>query len=734
MIEQAALACEALGPCAVVRASGTEGMNALPRWVVEVLCADGGVDTEALIGGDATLAFGDDAGGTRSIPLLVTGAFYRGAHRDGFRYGLELSARASQLVLRSGHRVFQDRTTQEIVDEVLKDAGIPAAEIAWRLGGQYQKRVYCVQYGESEWGFVARLLADEGINCWFDHDGDDGPLLVFGDGNGSHASIAQGMTVRYEDASAMSGSAAVLSELSRTFEIAHDSVEIRDYDLRHPDTLIEAKAGEGPLEHYEFPAGVLAKGAEARARVRLEQLQRFMVSAEARSGCARLQPGRVLRIEGAADDALNGDHLIVEVEHAITQASRGEAEAARPYTNRAKMVPFGGERYHRPDLPRAAPRVDGLETATVTGSAGEEIHVDDLGCIKLRFPWDRSGIADDRSSCWVRCLQMSMHGAMLLPRVGWEVPVVYADGDPDRPFALGRLYNGAAPVPYGQPGKRATSTLQSATSPADGTTQEIRLADDAGGMEAFLHATRDQTVSVGGSSTIKVGVDESHDVVKSSVLTVHGAQTTTIAASQTITVGADEGITVKGARSESIGGMETIGVTGSYTMECKGKYGEVVGGLYGLECNQSNTVVQGSFTQTVAGPMAITAGLGTNNSVAAARLEDVGGSRSFTALASYADSVKGAKKITAGASSDTAGTDVVTHVGGVGMIKVGGSASLKAGGPIAVEAPRITIKVGGTLTAKGGGTLKIGGKVETSGGKTKFAADKTQKKSTSKVG
>ncbi len=687
-----------------------------------------------MIGADAALGFADDAGGERVVQLYVTHASFVGAHKDGFRYALELSARVSPLLLRSGYRVFQDKTTQEIVADVLKDAGIPPAQIAWRLSGQYGKRVYCVQYGETDWAFVTRLLADEGINHWFDHQDDGQPLLTFGDANASHDSIHGEMTLRFDDPSGMVGSPGTFFELEVTQELAMGAVHVRDYDVRHPDTLIEGKAGAGAFEHYEYPAWVLnADAAEARAKARLDQLQRWQVRATARSTCARLAPGRVVHIEGASDDVCNGEFLIVEVEHTVTQRSRADTGAMEGYKNRAVLVPFGKDRYHRPDLPHGAPRVDGLETATVTGTAGEEIHVDNLGSIKVRFPWDRSGAGDDKSSRWVRCLQMSMYGSMLLPRVGWEVPIVYVDGNPDLPFALGRLYNGAAPVPYGLPGKKATSTLQSATSPSNGTTHEVRLGDDAGGMEAFIHATKDQSVSVGGAHTVKVGANQSDDVKKSHTLGVKSTQSTTIGSNQTVIVGADYEIGVKGARSESIGGMESIGVTGTYTVQCKGLYAEAVGGFYGLECNQSNTTVQGSFTQTVAGAMLTAAGLGTNNSVAAARMEDVGGSRSYTALASFADTTMGAKKIKAGASSDDAGTEVKTSVKGLGMIKAG-SASFTASGPCAVEAKNITINCSGTITAKGGATLTLGGNAKVSGGKAKFAADKTKKTDTSKVG
>lgn len=735
MIEQAVLSCAALGAASVVRAHGVEAMNALPRWSVEVLCDDAGVDLTRLVGASATLAFGDDAGGTRVAPLLVTEASYAGAHRDGHRYRLDLSAPLSKLVLRSGYRIFQELTTQEIVDQLLRDAGVASSSIVWRLAGQYQKRTYCVQYGEREWDFVERLLADEGINVWFDQTETGEPRFVFGDGPSAHDSIEGGTTVPYQDASGMAGSAASFFHLERAAELMPDCVTVRDHDVRQPDVPVEGSAGRGAFEWYEHAAGVMhAEAAAARARVRLEQLQRLAVRLDGRSACARLQPGRVVRIEGAADEAFSGEMLVVEVEHTVVAPSRNQTAGARPYANRARLVPFDKERAFRPDLPRSVPRIDTLETAVVTGPRGDEIHVNDLGDVKVRFRWDRSGVADDKSSRWVRTLQMNMHGSMLLPRVGWEVPVVYAEGNPDRPVVLGRVYDGGAPPPYGMPARKAVSTLQSATSPSDGTTQEIRFSDDAAAQEAFIHATKDQTVSVGGTNTVRVGVDETHDVQKSLQVSIDAAQTVAVGADQSVTVGGDYGIAVKGARSESIGGLEKIGVTGSYTLGCKSAYREVIGGLYGLQCNQSNTVVQGAFTQTIGAAMVLTAGLGTHNSVAAARVEAVGGACSYTAALAVADCVKGAKKVTAGASRDVAGTDVVTHVAGVGSVKVGGSAKIEAGGPIAIQAPKITINVGGAINIKGGSKLRVGGAVKVSGGPAKFQAAKTKTPLTSKVG
>ena len=731
MLEQCVLSCKALGACLVTRVSGREAMGELSRFEVHVLAEDRGLDLTAVLGADAILELGDGES-SRPIPLVVAGAAWAGAARDGHRYAISLAPRAHVLELRHGHEIFQEKTTQEIVKEVLERAGITGAEVSFRLAGQYQKRVYCVRYAESEWQFLVRLCADEGINVWFDSTEQGDPIIVFGDNDTSHSSIAGNIIIPFEDGSGMVRSPSFLVALERAHEVSHDHVHVRDFDVRHPDVLIEASTGGGPLEHFEFPAGVInTAAAETRAKVRLEQLQRLAVVAEGRSHCVRFAPGRVIRIEGPSDDDLGGDHLIIEVVHEMEQSSRNVASGS-PYKNRARMVPYGAGRTFRPDLPRRSPKIDGLETAAVTGPSGEEIWVDDLGSIKLRFRWDRSGIGDDKSSRWARTLQPNMLGAMILPRMGWEVPVAYLDGNPDFPVALGRLYNGGAPTPYG-PGKKATTTLQSATSPGGGTTNEIRLADDAGSMEAFIHATKDQSIAVGGTQTTKVSGNETHDVKKSLEIKITGPQSADVGGNQSVVVGADMSVTVKGARAVSVGAMEHVKVTGTMVVECKGAHSELVGGAYGLQCNASNTVVQGAFTQMIGGSLATVAGLSTNRSCAAVVVEEVGGARTMTAAMSCADSVKGTKNVTAGASKDSAGTKVVTKVKGSGSVKAA-SGNLKAAGKLAVQAAKITIKAGGGITLKGGGQLVVKGKVKPKGSKLKFDASKTEKKATSKVG
>lgn len=723
MITQAHLTLEGLEDAIIQRISGREAMNELSRFTVDVWSTDSGLDVEALIDENATVSFADPAGEITHFHLIVLEASHRGRFRERERYRVVLGPPFARLALRRNHEIFQDKTAQEIVDAILTRSGLSSLT-KWRLAGQYAKRTYTVQYGESEWELITRLLADEGINYWLDRQGDES-FLVLGDYPSSHDGIeGDSPIIPFEDASGMHGSAFAIHDLARTWSIVPTKAFIRDVDVQRPGTPVDAEAGEGALEIYEYPSNVvIPAAAAARANVRLQQHRRHRSTLAGKSANARLRAGRVVEITGAADDCFSGKFLVTAVEHELVEDAQADA-GGLPYRNLVTLVPFDAEIPHRPDVPEARPVVEGLETGVVTGPAGEEIHVDDLGRIKVRFFWDRSGVRDDKSSRWVRTLQMNLVAPQMLPRVGWEVPIIYENGDPDRPFVLGRLYNGAAPVPYGMPGKQATSTLQSATSPKDGSTQEIRMSDDKGSEETFIHATKDQTVTVGGSHTVNVSANRTDDVQKSQ--TTHSAsQTVIVGGSQTVTVGADAVVAVKGGRTESIGANETVGVTGSYTVAVKGGYLELVGGFYSLRCNAANATIQGAFTQVVGAALSTTAGLGSNQSVAGARTEVVGGARSFAAAAAYADGTTGVKRITAGSANESASSDVAFKAGARVQLQAGGLMSIEAGGKLVFEAPTISVQAA-TLTANGGSTMKLSGSLSSSG-KVKSEAPVTKK-------
>jgi type VI secretion system secreted protein VgrG len=702
---------------------GVEAMNSVPLWRVDVLSPEGPLSSDDLVGEGLTLVIeGDSQHAVRNLPLIVTSLAFVAEAPQGLVYRLELSPPEVLLTLRSGYRIFQKKTGPDILKELLDGAGTSGDKLALRLSGSYGKRLSTTQYGETDWEFLERICAEEGISYWFDST-DSGPLLVLGDAVDSHDGIEGDRRIPYGDPSIDTPPGAFTS-LEVSEEIVPEATYLRDYDVRHPDVLIEGASGKGGLEIYEYPARTVdSAAAKERARVRLEQHRRLRVRAQATSDNSRLRPGRVVTIFGTAQAELDAEYVVVSVEHRFERAEGG-GQGAGGYSNIVVLVPKDGPP-HRPAPPVSRPEITGTETAMVTGVSGDEIHVNDLCELSIRFPWDRSGIADETSSTWTRTLQLAMGGSLLIPRVGWEVPVVYYDGDPDRALVLGRTYNAEGVAPYAQPGGKATTTLQSATSPGGGSTNEIRMGDSGGGQELFVHASRDQTVAVGGSATTKVSVNASHDVGQSLTVGITASQTITVSANQSHNIVKNDEVAVKGARSETVGALETTKVTGNRAVAVKGAYSELVGALYGIQSNQANVDVTGPFTQLIGAALAHAAGLGTVESVAGARTETVGGVRSITAARGYGESVTGAKLINAGACKVTGGTTVSTTTKGIMNIQAG-SIKITASGVAVFQANQIDITASsldaGALKLKGGsfkvgkGAAKLDGKVKRSGG------------------
>jgi type VI secretion system secreted protein VgrG len=330
----------------------------------------------------------------------------------------------------------------------------------------------------------------------------------------------------------------------------------------------------------------------------------------------------------------------------------------------------------------------------------------------------------------MRCVQFGLGGSMLLPRVGWEVPVMYRDGNPDNPIVLGRVYNGETAVPYPLPDGMATTTFQSETYPGDGTTNEIRMGDTAGSQEMFVHASRDQNITVGNNATEDVGVDATHDVVLSYGLTIEGDQSRSVGANQTVSVGTTYQTEIEGARNETVGGLEHTKVTASRTCAASASYTELVGALYGMQCNQENIDVKGVYTQTVGGSAALVAGMGISENVTGARALTVGGSQTMTLRAGYDETVVGIKTIDAGANKLVAGTRI-DHSARAGVkLNVGGSAKIKAGGNVSFKAPSIKIQAA-SLDAvdfmMSGGTFKTNKDVDTDGKITRKGGSELEK-------
>jgi type VI secretion system secreted protein VgrG len=699
------LACDAFGSCRVIAVDAREAMNELPRWRLELLAGDAEVDLAAAAGAPAVLTLLDELElSTRTIDLMIVEAAYEGPERHGHRYTVELSVPFWRCTLRRGYRLECELSALEMVQKVLEKAGL-AAQVEPRIAGDTFQRDQITQYAETDWGFVERLLAEVGFSYWFEDRGGK-CLCVIGDSHGSHDTIASPATLPFVDEPGLVPGQRSVHGLERSESLTSTGAMVRDFDVRQPDVVIEGKAGDDQRLWFEYPAFVPGDQAATRAAVRLEQLMRDEVLAGADSDCMRLQPGRLVTIEGAAEDAFNVEYVITRVEHAYREPTPQDPRLLA-YRNRVELAPIA-TRPFRPAVPATRPRLDGLDRAITTGPSGEEIHVDDLARVKLRFLWDQSGITDDKSSTWARGLQWSLTGSMFLPRVGWEVGVMFVDGSPDRPFVVQRLYNGTAVVPYSLPGAAATTAIKSVSSPGGGGITELRLADDAGKMAMYIHAAKDQSVTVGSDSKAAITASLDHDITLSLTSVINGAHDILVRAFRTVDVATDYATNVKGSHVNIVAAAEIQWVSANRVVETS-TYFEGIGGAYVLSCNQSNLIVNGGYVNINIGRCRLRALISGAENVAGARVEVITQNHHIEHSGTFTDNPWGLKRISAGDGVENAGSDVGCSAPW-GLIQ-GAIAEVKAP-DIAIHGRSITIKAP-TLKAEAlelsGGALKCSG-------------------------
>jgi type VI secretion system secreted protein VgrG len=637
----------------VVRFTARESLGALFEVDVTFACDTPDLDLDAALWKTAALSLVDDGGGDpRWFHGVVEEAEYEGSAGGRSRYRYVLKPRLQGLAWRARSRIFQDKTAVEVVQRVLRDAGLDEAGFRWgALTARYPSREYCVQYRESERDFVARLLEDEGIFWRFEHSADD-HVMVFGDSPAAHAPLDGDATIAFTRGEHQGRER--VTDLVLSVEPVVDAFDTRDWLHEMPQDPREARqatGGEEGFEVSEYPGGFRENGdGMRRATARLEGLRVRRERLEGRCNVRHFAPGRVFEIYGAAQGTAGRAWLITEAEHRyVDHGLAGDGGARSTYDVRFAAIPS--------DVPFRAPRatpkprVWGMDSAVVTGPSSEEIYVDAMGRVKVHFYWDREQPVDDTATCWIRVQQQNTSGAMILPRVGWEVSVAYLDGDPDRPFVLQKLYNRETMAPYEQPASSTQTALQSATSPGGGSTNEIRLQDGNGGMDFFVHASRDLNVIAGHDEAETIDVDATEEVGVDLSCKVGANQSEHIGGNQSTSVTGAVSAEVTGARKVSIGGNDDWGVKTSQSITVAASRTENISGLMNVLANTVVETFNANCTRTVGAVLCINSAIAVAESVGGSKRDTVGGARLELVRKSYAENVGTAKTLVSGSTS-----------------------------------------------------------------------------------
>jgi type VI secretion system secreted protein VgrG len=563
----------------------SEELSAPFAYTLEVLSDKNSLEAKDFLGEPMTVHLLSLEGDTkRHFSGWVSEFYMLGGILESTLYRIVLRPWLSFLQLSSDCRVYHKKTVPEIVLDVFRRNDM--SDFDPQLAGEYETREYCVQYRESDFNFVSRLMEAEGIYYHFRHL-EDKHELVLCDAIVQHEPVKEYKEVVYLPVGDR-----------RRFQVEHihnwqsrhravsGGVILTDYDFKAPLAVLNQDVID-PEQHaradhlvFDFPGGYTVPEPTGRAvaKRRLEELKVAHEGTMGESNARGLTVGHSFKLKGHPIAAQNREYLLVSMRgtiesHALESAANLDAgELFRcQFTCAPTSKPF------RPPRRTPCPVIHGAQTAVVVGKEGKEIHTDEFGRVKLKFHWDRFAKGEGEECLWVRVAQIwagTDFGGIHIPRVGQEVLVEFLEGDPDHPIVTGRVYNADHMPPYKLDKNATQSGIKSRSTPGGGPNNfnEIRFEDKKGEEELFIQAEKTQTTLVKGSQSISVGGDQSTSVKGTRDLHVVKKDTQIFDDHRDVMVALTDKLAVGNGREVIVGTLDRNYVDGKKEAEIKGTY------------------------------------------------------------------------------------------------------------------------------------------------------------------
>ncbi len=481
-------------------------------------------------------------------------------------YRLTLIPIFSLLNYRTNYQIFQHKTVPEIIIEIYQQAGILGHHFEMELFNAHEPREYCVQYGESDFYFIQRLMSEEGLVSYFEHK-EEGSRLIIADGSEAHTELAS-LCVASDNGMVKEGN--TITSLIRKQQVSVGKVSVREFNFQTPSThsfgesTIEDKedqTSEKPLTQYVYPANQSSSDlAIKHASLHLKQHRANNLELIGESDCAQLTAGYFQPIVGHSNSEFNNTWLLTEVSHqgkqpqVLEELADGVSNYVATFRCLPWTLPFKLE-------PKTKPFISSTDTAIVTGPSNEEIYCDEFGRVKVQFYWDRNGQGDETTSCWLRTSQGwagNQYGQFVLPRIGHEVIVSFIHGDPDKPIITGALYNGENKLPYALPEHKTRSTFKTSSSVGGETFNEFRFEDKKDKEQVYIHAGRDLDTHINNDRVVEVFNNEHKFVHNNQLQEIKKNKNTTVNESQFKTVKGDVHYEVNSSLHSKIGGNQMM--------------------------------------------------------------------------------------------------------------------------------------------------------------------------------
>ncbi|MFG1423601.1 type VI secretion system Vgr family protein [Roseixanthobacter liquoris] len=654
--------------------SGTEGLSQLFRFTLSMVSTNTAITPDSLLGKPITVAIARPGADPRYINGIVISFAAADKTVDGMRrYEAVLAPKFWLLTRTADCRIFQNQSVTQIADTLFSDGGITDYQ-KQGLTGSHPARDYCVQYRETDFDFLTRLFAEEGIYYYFQH------------ANGKHTLILSDSTAGYTDcadksvqhAQPQSGETVAVQRWESSYHFESGKTTLDDYNFEQPTTdltsttsTVLTNSAFKSWEIYDYPGDYTKKDdGTSLSRVRMEAVEATYSVVRGEASYASFQAGSKFTMAKHEVAAEQGKpYVLATVTHEARDPTHiGNQSRDVVYSNSFTALP-ATVAYRPPPVTRR-PLIPGPHTATVVGPSGEEIYCDKYGRVRVQFHWDRLGTNDEKSSCWIRVSQGmagNSWGALFTPRVGMEVVVSFLEGDPDRPLITGCVYNATNMPPYTQPDNKTQSGLKTrSTTGGDATTfNELRFDDKKGAELIYMHAQKDQTRDVENDDTLNVKHDQIITITNNRTETVsEGNETVTVSKGNravTITTGNEDLTVSKGNQTL------TVSQGNSTTTVSQGNHALTVS-----QGNSTTDISQGNQTVT----------LGSGN----ATLKCNGGSITLQAAQTITLKV-GSNSITISQSGVAISATQVT---------ISGTAK------VAVSGPMVSVNGSGTVQVQGG--------------------------------
>ncbi|MBD2801322.1 type VI secretion system tip protein VgrG [Xenorhabdus sp. M] len=486
----------------------TEGFSQPFSLSVGLASADPAIDFPAVLDRSATLTILQDGVEQRSITGMVARFEQGNTGLHQTTYQMSIRPDLWRTTLRQNSRIFQQQDISTIVTTILKEHGI--RDVVFSLRHSHPEREFCVQYQESDFAFLQRLTAEEGIFYFFEC-GSGRNTLVFADDAGS---VPPGIVIPYQPGETSTVGDPSLSRFTSSAQVRPAQVELKDYTFKNPawpaefrEQMKENQLQEQYYEHYDYP-GRFKDEAHGKAftRYRLEALRNDAVMGQGSGNAIAVQPGKLFTLANHPRLDLNQPWQVVGANHSGSQPQALETASGGSGTTLHSHFSFIRHNQHWRPAPLPKPSIDGPQIAKVVGPAGEEIFCDQYGRVRLQFPWDRYGKSDDQSSCWIRVSQPwagQGWGMLAIPRVGQEVVVDFLHGDPDQPIVTGRTYHASNIPPGTLPGSKTQMAFRSKTHKGEGY-NELLFEDAKGSEKLSMHAQKDMHTTVKNDQSLVV--------------------------------------------------------------------------------------------------------------------------------------------------------------------------------------------------------------------------------------